>query len=148
LNNKDQWAIAGLLVGSIVRAAGNAFTGQRLLESADCTKRKDQKIMAEGEEVCIRSCSNDACPFKDDPPKCRYHHLEAPKHPPQGLPEQLRTAQSVAKLPKEMRMFGVSLGDFKCESVVPVEHRAALIKKIRDSASGPVGASHLPPANV
>ena len=54
----------------------------------------------------------------------------------------------MAKLPKEMRMFGVSLGGLKCESVVPVEHRAALIKKIRDSASGPVGASSLPPANV
>ena len=148
LHNKDQYATARLLVGPIVRAAGNAFTGQRLLESADCTKLKDQKIMAEGEEMCIRSCSNDECPFKDDPSKYRYHHLDAPKHPPHGLPEQLRTAQSVAKLPKEMRMFGVSLGGFKCESAVPVEHRAALIKNIRDSASGPVGASNLPPANV
>ena len=148
LHNKDQYAAAGLLVGPIVRAAGNAFTGQRLLESADCTKLKDQQIMAEGEEVCIRSCSNDECPFKDDPSKCRYHHLDMSKHPPHGLPEQLRTAQSVAKLPKETRMFGVSLGGFKCESVVPVEHRAALIKKIRDSASGPVGASNLYPANV
>ena len=103
LNNKDRWATAGLLVGRIVRAAGNAFTGQRLLEAADCPKLKDQKIMAEGEEVCIRSCRNDECSFKDDPSECRHHHLDAPKHPPHELPEQLRTAQSVAKLPKEMR---------------------------------------------
>jgi hypothetical protein len=69
-------------------------------------------------------------------------------HPPHGLLEQCKTAQAVAKLAKEMRMFGVSLGGFKCETAVPVEARSALIKEIRGSASGPVGSAHLPPAAI
>ena len=43
-------------------------------------------------------------------------------------------------------MIGISLGGFKCETAVPVDARSALIKKVQDSTSGPVGsASHLPP---
>ena len=149
LRNKDQYAMAGLMVGPSVRAAGNSLTGQRLLIANDLAKLKDQKIHAEGYEVCIRSTTHDDCPFKDDPSKCRYHHLDSKLHPPHGLPEQLRTLKAVAALPPEMRMFGISLGGFKCETVVPVEAREALIKKVRDSASGPVSsAAHLPPATI
>ena len=149
LRNKDQYAMAGLMVGPSVRAAGNSLTGQRLLIADDLVKLKDQKIHAEGYEVCIRSTTHDDCPFKDDPSKCRYHHLDSKLHPPHGLPEQLRTLKAVAALPPEMRMFGISLGGFKCETVVPVEARDALIKKVRDSASGPVSSpAHLPPATI
>ena len=143
-----RWRASWWLVGAAVRAAGTSFTGQRLLEAADLPKLKEHKIMVEGMECCIGPCCHGDCPFKDDPGQCRYHHLDPKLHPPHGLLEQCKTAQAVAKLAKEMRMFGVSLGGFKCETAVPVEARSALIKEIRGSASGPVGSAHLPPAAI
>ena len=131
------------------RAGGKVvkMTGLRLfLDGERGAFRNDPAchLEAEGAELCVRNLSNDECPYKDDPSKCNYHHLDPNLFKPHGLPATQTRRKKIDKLPKLLRMFFVALGGCKCCDKVPVEQRPAVIDKLRNSA----GSGVLPPGDV
>ena len=149
----------GMLIGPTVRLhclkAGAKLVGMRLMtkdEISEFRANAECRLEAEGVELCIRNISNDKCPFKDDPSKCNYHHLDNKAFPPHGLPADCNTPAKLQKKPKLLRMFFVSLGGMVGDVIVPPDQREAAVEKLRASAGSgalpPEGSGTLPPQGV
>ena len=138
LRDKECWETAGLLIGPVVRASGNTgLIGTRLMELGEREKLRDPacQICADGKEVCLKNCTHDGCHTGASGEGCRYPHLD-PKLFVNGLPPQLKDANCVGRLPKELKIFGVAHGGFRCVPKIPVEDRVRQIDRIRSTGKG------------
>ena len=152
MRDKEVWEAAGLLIGPAVRASGStALIGTRLMELGEREQLRDPscQIFAEGKEVCLQNCTHDGYHTGASGEGCRYPHLDT-KLFVNGIPPQLKDANSVGRLPKALTIFGVAHGGFRCVPKIPVEDRVRLIDKIRSTGKGGSlgAAAQLPPLSV